>query len=75
MPAGMFYYKLHHPIVSFDQDIAFPAHLEALQQARDEEMRLVGLAVDDVEIVAAMDQDFKNLTKVTYSKRRKTSKY
>lgn len=69
LPAGMFYYKLHHPIVAFDQDIASPAHFETLQQALDDEMRLVGVAVDDVEIVAAMDQDFKNLAKVAYSKK------
>ena len=69
LPAGMFYYKLHSPVVAFDQDIDEPQQSQALKQALDDEMRLVGVAVDDVEIVSAMDKDFTSMVKVAYSEK------
>lgn len=67
--AGMFYYKLHDPVVYFEQDADEPHYAAELEEALDAQMRLVGLAVDDADILSAMDEGVKNMAKIEYSEK------
>jgi ATP-dependent helicase/nuclease subunit B len=56
-PAGMFYYKFASPIVKYNDEVGSG---EALADKINEEMRYFGIAVNDDDIIMAIDQNAKD---------------
>jgi ATP-dependent helicase/nuclease subunit B len=56
-PAGMFYYKFAHPIIKYNNEVGSG---EALADKINEEMRYFGIAVNDDDIIMAIDKNAKD---------------